>query len=392
MYRDKQILLNEKRIKQKLTKKKANKNNIKYKSKTKKKSKKKPVKKKKLFFKKIIIITIILFIISLLSLLSLFIYKKYIKKEMHNIPIAFSLNTKYLYPLIVSLTSILYNASPYTFYVFYLLLSPDLQDNSIQKILGLREKYPNCRMELIYMGKKFAKYHSSYYKSVTVYYRLELSNLITDVDKLIYLDADTIVHKDLTEFYNLDMGKNYYMGFPAHDLTYREFNGTRNFINSGVMLINLKKLREVNAPILLQDYYNKYGTKKVDEYLINAVFYDKVSFLPLVYGVPDFGAGETITKSPSYFLRKFNNLTNYTVEDMRYAHKNRVITHNCYELTKWWMRNYHQLTNVGKQWLFYAARSHVVDEICKYYHQFESHCDKIKNESSLNLTKLLNNI
>ena len=127
MYRDKQILLNEKRIKQKLTKKNANKNKLKSKSKIKKKFTKKPVKKKKLFFKKIIIITIILFIISLLSLLSLFIYKKYIKKEMHNIPIAFSLNTKYLYPLIVSLTSILYNASPYTFYVFYLLLGKIIQ-------------------------------------------------------------------------------------------------------------------------------------------------------------------------------------------------------------------------------------------------------------------------
>jgi len=55
---------------------------------------------------------------------------------------------------------------------------------------------------------------------------LELSNLITDVDKLIYLDVDTIVHKDLTEFFNIDMGKNYYMGFPDRDLAIRKFHGT----------------------------------------------------------------------------------------------------------------------------------------------------------------------
>ena len=44
------------------------------------------------------------------------------------------------------------------------------------------------------------------------------------------------------------------MGFPDHDIINYEFNGKRNFINSGVMLINLKKLREVNAPKLLKDY------------------------------------------------------------------------------------------------------------------------------------------
>ena len=37
-----------------------------------------------------------------------------------------------------------------------------------------------------------------------------------------------------------------------YDIT--EFNGTRNFISSGVLLINLKKLREVNAPILFENY------------------------------------------------------------------------------------------------------------------------------------------
>ena len=133
-------------------------------------------------------------------------------------------------------------------------------------------------MNLIYMGDKFSEYKTSFYKSVAVYYRLELSNLITDVDKIIYLDVDTITHKDLTEFYNIDMGKNYYMGFPGRDLIFREFNGTRNFINTGTMLINLKKLRQVNAPMLFQDYYNKFGTKEVDEYLINAVFYVKLNF------------------------------------------------------------------------------------------------------------------
>ena len=146
-------------------------------------------------------------------------------------------------------------------------------------------------------------------------------------------------------------------------------------------MIYLKKLREVNAPILFENYYKKFGSLKQDEYLINAVFYDKISYLPLIYGIPDFGAGSKATISTSIFLRKFNNLINYSLYDMEYASKNRIITHNCYELIKWWQKKYTQLTEIGKQWLFYASKTNVFDDICNIYNQFEQDCQRIKNDN-----------
>ena len=366
MYKEKNILLNEEKIKQKSNKRnyiylklKAKIKNINTKKKKIKSYKTNKNSKNSTFFsnKYIIIIFIILGFISLYSIWKFF-YFKYLLPKRHNIPIAFSLNDKYVYPLIVSLTSILYNASPNTF------------------------------INLIYMGDKFSNYQTSYYRSSAVYYRLELSNLITGVDKIIYLDVDTMTHKDLTELYNIDMGNYYYMGFPGHDLVFTIFNGTRNFINTGTILINLKKLREVNAPILFQDYYNKYGTQKVDEYLINAVFYNKIKFLPLIYGIPDFGGGAKKTSSPSHFVEAFKNLTNFTKEEMESAHENRAITHGCYDVTKWWQRKYHSLTDVGKQWLFYASKSNIFDDICKEYKQFEKYCEKIKNGKQYNIKDL----
>ena len=85
-------------------------------------------------------------------------------------------------------------------------MAPDLQNLNIKKILRLRDKYQNCFINLIYMEEKFSKYQHSH-DSVAVYYRLELSNIILDFDKIIYLDVDTLIHKDLTELYNLNMGK-----------------------------------------------------------------------------------------------------------------------------------------------------------------------------------------
>ena len=334
----------------------------------------------------LIIITTLIFIFFILLYILLKKFKSntnIIINQTTQIPIAFSFNNVYVYPIIVSITSILFNSAHDTFFTFYLLLAPDVKEENVKKISGLKDKYSNCKFVFIHVDNQFKNFFTGYYKSPTIYYRLELSNLITDADKIIYLDVDTITHKDLKQFYNLDMGKYYYLGFPGHDLVNFEINGTRNFINSGCMLVNLKKLRESNAPKLFQDFYQQFGTKKYDEYIINSVFYNKISFLPLIYGIPDFGFTNPLTSSPKYFLSRFNNYTNYTSEDMEYASKNRVITHGCYEIKKWWDYNFDKLTNIGKQWLFYASKSNVFDEICQKYNQFEQQCIQMKKEKIL---------
>ena len=135
------------------------------------------------------------------------------------------------------------------------------------------------------------------------------------------MDVDTIVHKDLTDMYNIDIGKYYYMGFPDHDITNYQLNEKKNFINTGVLLVNLKYLRKINATMIFQDYYNEHKTLKADKYLINSVFNDKITFLPFIYGIPDFGAGNNLTVSPSHFCKEYNNYVNCTESEMENASK-----------------------------------------------------------------------
>ena len=66
------------------------------------------------------------------------------------------------------------------------MLSPDIQENSLNKISNLRKLYPNCQMKFIHLDNKFSNYNAGYYNSSSIFYRLELSNLITDINKIIY--------------------------------------------------------------------------------------------------------------------------------------------------------------------------------------------------------------
>ena len=311
----------------------------------------------------------ILFLLSFIYLQSKTYFKlKHKEKSAFHIPIAFSINNLFTYPLIVLLTSILYNSNQSTLYYFYIMIPYGFFKENKQKIIGLCEKYKTCEIIFLNMGKKYKdwKTYPDYYAK-TVYYRLSLSDLVKNFDKIIYLDCDTIVHSDLTNFYNIEIGDKYYMGFPGIEVSYLEINGTRNFINSGVMLINLKMLRSVKASLLFSKYYYTYGTQKEDEYLINAIFYNRISFLPFEYGIPDFENTTTINhmiKSPSFFWKSLNGLSNGTEEEMFSASNNRIITHGVYRYDKWWNKSYDSLSKIGKKWIYYASKSNVFNEIC----------------------------
>ena len=315
-------------------------------------------------------------------LIFLFIYLLaifyFIFKSNAHIPIAFAIDNKFTYPLIVLLTSILYNSKSYTFFYFHIMIPDNFFAENEQKIYGLCKKYKKCKIIFFNMGKKYKGWKTSRYYSITIYYRLSLSNLIKNFDKIIYLDCDTMVHSDLTNFYNIEMGDKCYMGFPSHEISYIEINGTRNFINSGVMLVNLKLLRKVNASYLYDQFYQSYGTKKYDEHLINTIFCNRISFLPFIYGIPDFEKGHHIIDSPSFFWKTLNGYSNGTEEEMISASNNRIITHGAYTLKKWWRKRYNYLSKIGKKWIYYASKSNVFNDICDTYIQYKEFCSKLK--------------
>jgi len=247
-----------------------------------------------------------------------------------------------------------------------------------KKIYKLKNLYPNCEIILFNMTNKYTNWTIGGYYSYSVYYRLSLSDLIKEFDKLIYLDCDTMVHEDLSELYNIEMGNNFYMGFPSIDLSSEVINGTRNFINSGVILINLKSLRNINASILYDNYYKNYGTKKFDEYLINALFYNHISFLPFKYGIPDFLSDITFFHSPGQYWKIIKKYINGTKEDFIFSSYNPSITHGAFTLNKWWNRKYNKLTKTGKKWIFYASKTHIFNEICQEYKQYKKICKYFK--------------
>ena len=288
------------------------------------------------------------------------------------IPLGFALNNEYTYPLMVSLTSILYNAGSSTFYIFNIMFGEEFLDSNKEKISSLTKKYHNCQINFLDLKDKYKGWKTFNHYPISTYYRLSIADLVP-YDKILYLDCDTLVHGDLGAVYDIDLKNYYFMGFPNDEIATKVIDGTRNFIGAGVMLMNLKELRKLNASILFEKYYRQHGAEKGDETLINYVFCHNIAFFPMNIGCPDFVDKLT----PENFYERYKGYLNVSKETFVESTKDPIISHNHYTTTKWWNRNITTLTKIGKKWIFYASKSTVFQEICEKYSQYKDICAKI---------------
>lgn len=138
-------------------------------------------------------------------------------------------------------------------------------------------------------GDTFVKIYS--YASL---YRLFIPNLLKNVDRIIYLDADVMVNCDLTELWKLDLqGKQlaavadegiksgaYYSWPVLQGLLSKE-----QYFNSGVLLMDLKQIRQgVNLWKEFQRLYQQIfeddsDGKMPDQDILNLIFKDKTYYL-----------------------------------------------------------------------------------------------------------------
>ena len=117
-----------------------------------------------------------------------------------NISISYSTDNKYIYPIIVSMLSLVINASNKTFYNIYILHTPDFSENNKNFLKTIEKKYPQkCSIIYMNMGNKYKNLQISYKLSTPAYYRLSLQDILPEIDRIIYLDGDTLIFEDLTE-------------------------------------------------------------------------------------------------------------------------------------------------------------------------------------------------
>lgn len=185
------------------------------------------------------------------------------------------------------------------------VLEEDLKDlKSIVEFYSLNFSFIRADTSLI---KNFTLER---YYTIGNYLRLLLPELLESEDLVLYLDCDTIVNHDLRTVWNVSLEKNYYAGVldelaPSRSKIDPKYKF--NYINSGVLLINLKQLREERSLIEYINIHQNYigALVFVDQCIINIHGYKRKLVSPNQYNHQIFSA---LIKRDDWDLLNKNNI------------------------------------------------------------------------------------
>ncbi|MDR2933664.1 MAG: glycosyltransferase family 8 protein [Rickettsiales bacterium] len=252
--------------------------------------------------------------------------------NMQKINIAFCFDKNLWRQAAVSITSLLSVSKSVCHYDIYCIVSDDITDGErIQLKKNVRTIDAKSDIHFFTAGdntsgKKIA--HAAGF-----YFRLQLPKILQNIDKIIYCDVDTVFMQNLLSLWQYDMKHNILCGVKDglnlkkswkkyQTKTDKKFIIQQGkYINSGVILINLKKMRNEN---MYEKFQSMIGEKirYKDQDILNYTCFPWIDYLPLRYNfIP------RASRKYSRMLRE-NLITKSDITD---AKNNPVIYHfmNC---------------------------------------------------------------
>jgi lipopolysaccharide biosynthesis glycosyltransferase len=256
---------------------------------------------------------------------------------------------------------------------FYILFSGERIDYVDKLKAFVNRKLKRSKVVIYELAKNSEEYeflknfHHDEHLSIGAYALYFVADAFPEIDKALYLDLDITIMDNLLPMYKTELGDNYAgvvrhlensyygeqrickngMNFKEYFSKYFENKNSEAYFNTGVQLLNLKKMREDKCSNLFFDEMKRIGlnTFKSDlEYhnqdFFNSVFYGKTVFLDTRYNIN--------VKRESLYRKIQNFFPGKLYEEMEMAVSFPAIIHyagprktwNCCRVVKskeWWL-------------------------------------------------------
>lgn len=211
------------------------------------------------------------------------------------IPIFFTIDDSYAPFLAVALNSAIKNSDPQRNYKAVVLYQ-DLGADNISRLQALQTE--NFKIELMpiranmeALDDRMSNRLRCDYFTLTIYFRLFIPSMFPQYDKGIYIDSDVVLTDDIAKLFDIDIGENYIGA--CNDLSIADIPplvaytekavgvNAKEYINSGVLLMNLKKMRDDDLEGHFLSLLNKYHFDSIapDQDYLNAMCNGKIYYL-----------------------------------------------------------------------------------------------------------------
>lgn len=202
----------------------------------------------------------------------------------------------------VVIASILYNANINDHITFYILDGKISNEN--KTLLNSLKSIKTCDINFIPIDKnlfnEYKKVKTHKYVSLATYYRLKLPSLLPNVNKIIYFDCDFVVNTSLKELFDTDLEGHPIAG--VHDIKKKMVLKNPTYVNAGMLIFDIEKMRELNLEALFLDWTEKNSHKITcgDQEIINEVCKGRIKILDEEWNVQssNFTNRSSYTHSP----------------------------------------------------------------------------------------------
>jgi lipopolysaccharide biosynthesis glycosyltransferase len=246
------------------------------------------------------------------------------------IHIAYCLDDGYTEPTCVSMASVLANTKSN---VHFHLIHNGLSDENKAKLSSLSEHFPYGKWNFhrIDFDTSCFILEPTIHFTIDTYYRFFIPKILPELEKIIYIDGDTVIAGDILELWNENLDgkiagvvKDVQLGNFKERLELFGFNDWHYF-NAGVLLLKLKEFEKLYSleelPKIIDNLFTKfrynkvywYADQEVLNYLLNGEEYTK--YLNVKYNLleHDFDNYSNYTSfgQGCNSLREWNNANEY---------------------------------------------------------------------------------
>ncbi|MCD8381699.1 MAG: glycosyltransferase [Clostridiales bacterium] len=206
------------------------------------------------------------------------------------IPIVLICDDNYIIPTSVAISSMISSKAPETYYEIYIVCA-SLSEESEAAFSVFASDSVAIHI-LREDADRFASLHQFSSSAICVaspsaLLKFILPELLPQYDKVLYLDGDILVRTDLSELYATDLENNMVAAVIDSGSIYYKHKFTllvEHYFNSGVMVLNLKQMRQENmTEALIHTKQELNDSNLMDQNVLNVVFDHRVKCLPIWY-------------------------------------------------------------------------------------------------------------
>ena len=218
------------------------------------------------------------------------------------INVCYSTDQNYIFQMLLSINSLIESKAEKTIINLYVILI-NVANESVDTLNKLNDPINNVFIHTHIMDKNsiskdfIVSCYTASSISVTTFARFFIQKIWPNVDRILYLDSDTYIRKDLLDLFNTDLQENIfaavteftiqqYLDGILNDQFVNRFEYIRKFpyskyFNAGVLLIDLNKLKNID---FLYECINCYKNNSEtflnnDQDILNFLYADKTLFV-----------------------------------------------------------------------------------------------------------------